>query len=73
MPRKAYPSVILALSPAQTAAVLGIRSDRVTAAIKSGELIVRMCGPKRRIAIGGPGGIQHWLESWPVAPERITP
>jgi hypothetical protein len=72
MPRKISPSDVLALSPAQTAAALGIRPERVADAIRSGELVVRTIGPKRRIAVHGAGGIQAWFESWPVATERKT-
>ncbi len=68
MPRKVIPSEVLALSPAQTAASLGIRPERVAEAIRAGDLVVRMIGPKRRISVNGAGGIQAWFETWPAVP-----
>jgi hypothetical protein len=66
------PEYILALSPSATARALGIHPERVAAAIDAGDLIVRQCGTKRRIAIFGKDGIQAWFESWPVAKRKVS-
>ena len=63
MPRNSTrPEIMLALSPSATARALGIRYERVSAAIDAGLLTVRMCGEKQRIAVQE---IQNWFQSWP--------
>ena len=72
MPRNTtMPEAILALSPSAAARALGIRPERVTEAIDQGQLTVRQLGVRKRIAVFGPGGIQEWFESWPVAKRRV--
>jgi hypothetical protein len=63
MPRNSTrPEAVLALSPTATARALGIRYDRVAAAILAGALTVRVCGGKQRIAVRE---IEKWFLSWP--------
>ena len=70
MPRQTKnPKVILALSPAATATALGIRLERVAAAISSGALTVHALGLKRRILVRE---IEAWVSTWPVAVKRKT-
>jgi hypothetical protein len=67
---KPPPKIILALSPNQIAESLSISRRVVAKAASDGTLVVRCSGTKRRVAIFGEGGIQNWVESWPVATKR---
>ena len=73
MPRNTTrPEAILMLSPSATARAIGVHPRVVTEAILMGHLIVRMIGPKRRVAIFGEGGVQQWIEKFPIAkPRRV--
>jgi hypothetical protein len=69
MPRNTTrPEIMLALSPSATARALGIKIERVNAAIDAGDLIVRRLGAKRKIAVWQ---IQSWFESWPLAKRKV--
>lgn len=57
----------LALSPAATARACGLHGRVVAEGILTGALIVRQIGAKRRILVGGEGGIDQWLRSFPIA------
>jgi hypothetical protein len=64
------PKILLALAPNQIAEGLQISRRHVAKAIADGSLTVRCIGTKRRVAVFGEGGIQNWVESWPVATTR---
>jgi hypothetical protein len=69
MPRTPTPpKVLLALSPSQAAAAIGLSYARLLAdGIETGALTVRCCGTKRRILTSE---IEAFVRSWPIAPKR---
>jgi hypothetical protein len=70
MPRaQTRPEIILALSPTATARALGIRAERVEAAVLAGQLTVRMIGGKRRISVRD---IEAWFQTFPVATRKVS-
>jgi excisionase family DNA binding protein len=56
----------LALSPLEAAAALGIRHEQVYSALRSRQLVARMNGTRRRIAVSE---LMRWFETWPEAKE----
>jgi hypothetical protein len=73
MPRNTtQPEIMLALSKSATARALGVKVERVNAALDAGLLVARQCGAKTKIPIFGDRGAQAWFDSWPEA-KRKTP
>jgi hypothetical protein len=66
------PEIILALTASSAARALGIRAERIQAALDQGLLVARQCGARKLIPVFGEGGIQEWFESWPVAKRRVS-
>ena len=68
MKRGIPPTIMLALNISQAArSISGLRTEHIRQAILEGKLIARQFGNRRLIAIGGEGGLQNWLESFPKA------
>ena len=68
MPRNTTPpTVLLALSPHDSARALGIAYQRVHYAILSGDLTVYALGAKRRILTSQ---LEAWVKTWPVVARK---
>jgi len=65
MPRPVQPEMLLALSPQQAAAALGLHVSHIYTALRERRLVARMYGSKRRILVRD---LIAWWESWPEAP-----
>ncbi len=57
------PTPVVALSPTKAAAAVGIRQERIAAAIRSGELRSHRIGTKTRITTRA---LWDWIESYPA-------
>ena len=70
MKRGITPVVRLCLCISEAARSIGVRDSRIRDLILQGEIIARTVGGANRkmILIGGPGGLQDYLERQPVAP-----
>ena len=73
MPRSNTPTVKLCLTTSQAALSLNLRPEHIRQATLEGKIIARQFGARRLIAIGGEGGLQQWLESWPIAVTKPKP
>ena len=66
MPRNTTPpAIVLALSISASGRALGVRSEAIQQQLENGNLVCRSFGPRRRIPVFGPGGLQEWFNSWP--------
>jgi hypothetical protein len=74
MPRNTTPQqAVLALSPSSAARALGIRPERIQDAVDQGHLVVYQLGVRKRILVGGPKGLQAWVENhWPIAKRKVS-
>jgi len=69
MPKPVQPVLILALSPQEAAAALGIHVSHIYRALRERRLVARMYGSKRRISVKQ---LLKWFETWPEAPLAKT-
>lgn len=71
MRRNIVPTVVLVLNISQAARALCLRTEHIRQFILEGRLICRQFGNRRMIAIGGEGGLQNLIESFPLAKPTI--
>ncbi|UGA43740.1 hypothetical protein HU230_0036755 [Bradyrhizobium quebecense] len=72
MRRHVAPVLKLALSPTQIVTACGVSPAAVREGIASGALIVHDVRGKRRVWIGGPGGVEQWFKSFPLAKQKVS-
>jgi excisionase family DNA binding protein len=64
MPSPVTPTSLIAVSPQQAAAALGLHVECIYEALRDRRLVARMYGTKRRIAVSD---LIDWQRSWPEA------
>ena len=72
MKRGIPPTVRLCLCISEASRAIGVRDSFIRSLILQGELVARTIGGRHRkmILVGGPGGLQEWLERQPIAPVK---
>lgn len=72
MPRNTTrPTLALALSISMTARALSVPDRYVHEALDDGRLVLRAIGNMKRIPVGGPGGIEEFIASWPLTFRKV--
>ena len=65
MPKPVQPVLLIAVSPQQAAAALGLHVEHIYEAIRSRQLVARMHCAKRRLLVAD---LIEWVKIWPEAP-----
>jgi hypothetical protein len=65
MPKPVQPNLLIALSPQQAAAALGLHVRHLYRALRERRLVARTCSTAHRVLVRD---IIEWVETWPEAP-----